>query len=314
MGHSHSHEHSHRHSHKAHTTSAEGLRVTTIGLVLNILLTLIKGIGGYILSSASLIADAGHSLSDLLGDSITIFTLSFSSRSPSNNFPNGFGRIETIGSLGVSLMLTLGGVTISWSALFPHSNRHGHHDHHDPDFSSPFAASLALLGVLSKVYLYVITTKVAKASKSPVLLANAYHHLSDAMSSVVASLAIVLGWVLGVEWGDSVGGAIVGVMIIKSGLEIGWPALLELCGKGVDEETLNEIKDAIKVKNASIRKISAERSGSSMIVNVDLRVDGETAISQVGEIRETIRKQISDQVENLLICRIETYEDVKKDI
>jgi len=150
-GHGHHHHHHHHHHDNVYLTSSNkndaGVRITRIGLYSNLGMAIAKGAGGYAFNSQSMIADAWHSLTDLASDILTLATVSWSLRPPTANFPLGFGKVESLGSLGVSSMLLFGGLFMCASscetlyahffldpdaarALLEHGHSHGHHHHH----------------------------------------------------------------------------------------------------------------------------------------------------------------------------------------
>lgn len=172
---SHGHSHSHHHD-NTYLTSANkkdaGVRITRIGLYVNLAMAVGKGIGGYYFHSQALIADAFHSLTDLVSDFMTLGTVSWSLKPPSSRFPSGYGKIESIGSLGVSSLLLAGGILMGLNAcevlyhqffLDPlaagshsHSGLFGHSHSHNPTDLGPNinAAWLAAGSIVIKEYLY----------------------------------------------------------------------------------------------------------------------------------------------------------------
>lgn len=122
--HHHSHglgHHHHHHPHdNAYLTSKNkadaGVRITRIGLYSNLAMAIAKGIGGYMFYSHAMVADAWHSVTDLASDVLTLATVSWSSKDPTHRFPTGYGKIESLGSLGVSGMLLVGGILMGWSS------------------------------------------------------------------------------------------------------------------------------------------------------------------------------------------------------
>ena len=183
-GHSHSHGHSHglfsghhHHHDNAYLTSQNkndaGVRITRIGLYSNLGMAIAKGAGGYAFNSQSMVADAWHSLTDLASDILTLATVSWSLRPPTKSFPLGFGKVESLGSLGVSSMLLFGGVFMcinscqslyahflldpdAAAALLEHSHGHSHGHHHGVGAEGPslHAAWLAAGTVAIKEWLY----------------------------------------------------------------------------------------------------------------------------------------------------------------
>lgn len=288
--HPHSHNHSifHTHSHNDndHGHDTEGLlqalqgagdrgsRITLIGLYSNVVLTGAKGIAAWHMNSASLLADAGHSLSDLLGDFVTLFCWKLSRKPPSLHYPYGFSKFETLGTTTVSLMLIAGAVGIAFhsyhllaqalatsvSTLPPgplhdllsqvtsaaqHMPSIGHAHGHAGGVLDPNAAWFAAISVLSKEWLYRITKKVADEEHSPVLYANAIHHRSDAYSSVVALVAILGSWLLPALPLDPIGGMIVSAVILQQGYALLKGAFAELMDAGVSRKICDKLSRAL---------------------------------------------------------------------
>ena len=186
-GHSHSHaHHQHDNTYLVSTNKKDaGVRITRIGLYVNFLMAVGKGLGGYFLNSQSLIADAFHSLTDLVSDFLTLATVSWSLKSPTSRFPSGYGKIESLGSLGVSSLLLAGGIGLGWHSLeilysqfffdaaasaAEHAHDHGHahggsvfghsHSHNPADMGIPnvHAAWIAGGSIVVKEYLYRAST------------------------------------------------------------------------------------------------------------------------------------------------------------
>ncbi|KAM0749522.1 cation efflux protein [Meredithblackwellia eburnea MCA 4105] len=266
-GHGHSHSHSHGEEEAAALLTAlsgssdPGSRVTLIGLFSNIALTAVKGVAGYVLASAALMADAAHSGSDLLADIVTLTTYRMSRRPVSELYPYGYGKYESLGSLVVSFLLigTALGIGLhsyhlllntlthmphlninlsflaSLDAVLPHGHSHGPSSGSDASEEITDARAMIFAGssILVKEWLYRITLKVAKEQHSNVLLANALHHRSDAFGSLVALGAIAGSW-MGFPVLDPLGGLLVSGMILKNGAEVGVNALKELVDQVTD--------------------------------------------------------------------------------
>ena len=181
----HSHHHHHHHHDNTYLTSSNkkdaGVRITRIGLFVNLMMAMGKGLGGYFLNSQALVADAFHSLTDLVSDFLTLATVAWSLKPPTERFPAGYGKIESLGSLGVSSLLLAGGIGLGWhsveilySQLFldaaatvaEHSHGHDHsqgtglfghsHSHNPADMGIPnvHAAWIAGGSIIVKEYLY----------------------------------------------------------------------------------------------------------------------------------------------------------------
>ena len=166
----HSHHHHHDNTYLTSTNKNDaGVRITRIGLYSNLGMALVKGVGGYVFNSQSMIADAWHSLTDLASDVLTLATVSWSIKPPTALFPTGFGKVESLGSLGVSGMLLFGGCFMclnSCEILYAHffldthtaaemaMHAHGHSHSHAHAGPSLHAAWLAAGTVLVKEWLY----------------------------------------------------------------------------------------------------------------------------------------------------------------
>lgn len=185
-GHSH-HHHKHDNTYLISTNKKDaGVRITRIGLYVNFLMAVAKGVGGYYFNSQSLVADAYHSLTDLVSDFLTLGTVAWSLKPPTARFPAGYGKIESLGSLGVSSLLLAGGIALGWHSLeilhsqffldaaasameHGHGHDHGHshgglfshsHSHNPADMGIPsvHAAWIAGGSIAIKEYLYRAST------------------------------------------------------------------------------------------------------------------------------------------------------------
>lgn len=176
--HGHGHHHHHHHHDNVYLTSQNkndaGVRITRIGLLVNLAMAIGKFVGGYIFHSQALVADAYHALTDLVSDFMTLGTVAWSLKPPSERFPNGYGKVESLGALGVSSLLLCGGVfmglnagevlltqffpeaaeVLSHSGLLGHGHSHGHShaaEHLGPNIN---AAWLAAISIVIKEWLY----------------------------------------------------------------------------------------------------------------------------------------------------------------
>ncbi|KAF8893836.1 cation efflux family-domain-containing protein [Infundibulicybe gibba] len=332
-GHEHEHEHDHEHAHsifghshshgEGHNHGAEimdalqgggdrGSRITLIGLYSNVCLTAAKGVAGWYLHSASLFADAGHSLSDLLGDFVTLFCWKLSRKPPSREYPYGFAKFETLGTTTISLLLIGGALGIGFHSYHLLIAALGHtaasldtgplkvilenitsvapdlpvvgHSHAHAHAVDPNAAWFAASGVLVKEWLYRITKKVADEENSPVLTANAIHHRSDAYSSIVAFFAILGTWFFPAIPLDPLGGLLVSIVILRQGIGLFVGAWGDLTDAGVSPRILNSMSKALKplrttssaddIVLGDIHHLRARRAGSLMFVDVTVNVPG----------------------------------------
>lgn len=339
-GHSHSHGHGHHHhSHdNTYLLSANkkdaGVRITRIGLYVNLGMAVSKGFGGYVFNSQALIADAIHSLTDLVSDIMTLATVSWSLKPPSERFPTGYGKVESLGSLGVSGILLGGGFMMGLSALIalcqqffpeaaemaahwgvlPHS--HGHHHHHDDLGPNINAAWLAGGSILIKEWLYRATLKIAKEKKSSVLASNAYHHRVDSLTAFVALLMIAGSNVLNnASWMDPVGGLVISLMVVQAGWGNTKAALFELADVGVEEEMQDNVRDAAVKALESInsafatdkvefKSVQGVKSGQNYLMDIELAAPNSWTIERSRTVEQLVREQVGAKVRGVKRLRV----------
>ncbi|KAH7109058.1 cation efflux family-domain-containing protein [Dendryphion nanum] len=334
----HSHGHGHGHHHHSHDNTYllssnkkdAGVRITRIGLYVNLGMAVSKGVGGYVFNS-----QGRTSLTDLVSDIMTLATVSWSLKPPSERFPTGYGKVESLGSLGVSGILLGGGFMMGWAALIaicqqffpeaahvaahwgllPHS--HGHH-HHGADDLGPNinAAWLAGGSILIKEWLYRATLKIAKERKSSVLASNAYHHRVDSLTAFVALLMIAGSNVLNnASWLDPVGGLVISLMVVQAGWGNTKAALYELADVGVEEEMQDNVRkatnkalDTINVESTAdkveIRSVQGVKSGQNYLMDVELAAPGSWSIEQARSVEDLVRERVGAKVRGVKRLRV----------
>ncbi|KAJ5665358.1 Cation efflux family protein [Penicillium maclennaniae] len=335
-GHGHGHGHGHHHHHdNVYLTSTNkrdaGVRITRIGLFANLCMAIGKFIGGYVFHSQALIADAYHALTDLVSDFLTLGTVAWSIKPPSERFPNGYGKVESIGALGVSGLLLCGGVFMGLNAgqvllaqFYPdaaetlaHSgiSGHGHSHSHGLDITGPniHAAWLAAGSIVIKEWLYHATMKVAEERKSSVLASNAVHHRIDSLTSIVALFTIGGSYVFqDATWLDPVGGLLISLMVIKAGWGNTITSLLELADATVDEEIRTNVEKAAakalkSLENGgqvAIRDVQGLKSGQNYLMEIELAVPGSWSVMQSRAVEEAVRRTVGDGVRGVKRLRI----------
>ncbi|KAJ7084477.1 CDF-like metal transporter [Mycena belliarum] len=358
--HSHSHSHSvfsmHSHGHGTSNDTAErlmaafrgagdrGSQITLIGLFANISLTAVKGVAGYLTHSAALIADAGHSAGDLLGDSVTLICWRLSRKPPSEMYPFGFAKFETLGTTTVSLFLIGGALglgfhsyhlllaaltetatalpsgplqdlltNVTTAAPSAPSMAHGHSHSHGVD---PNALWFAALGVLSKEWLYRITKTVADQENSSVLLANAIHHRSDAYSSLVMFFAILGTWWCPALPLDPIGGMLVSLVILRQGVGLLYGAWGDLTDAGVPLRTRQILKrtlDPLLASSSSslsspsllaIRHVRGRRAGSLIFVDLVAEVPETLTMHDANILEEKITQTLKGTRKEVIEVRV----------
>lgn len=282
-------------------------RVTWASVALNLILTIAQIIVGVIGGSNALVADGIHTLSDLLTDGIVLFALKQSSKDADEEHPYGHGRIETAVTLILGTMLLAVALGIAWYAgerLLLNAGT----------FTTPsiltFWVALVTLGV--KEWLYRYTMRTAAQFDSAMLRANAWHHRSDAISSLIV-VAGIGGSLYGYTYLDAVAAIAVAAFISKIGVGLGWQALKELIDTGLGTEQREIIRDVIQ-QVAGVRALHllrTRRVGSDAFVDVHILVDRHLSVSEGHQISEVVRKRLIDQVSSVadVMVHIDTEED-----
>lgn len=258
-------------------------RVALVGMTVNIFLTIAQIIGGIFTHSQALVADAMHTLSDLVGDIVVLFAAHHASKAADDNHPYGHGRIETLATVILGLLLSGVAVAIlmqAWERLA------GGAPLVTPDAWAMFFALLAIVG---KEGLYHYTVHVAKRISSPMLKASAWHHRSDAISSFLVLLALG-GAQLGFAWLDSVAAIIVAAMIFYMAVQLVLESTSELVDTGLDAQEVQDIRAFILamggVKNVHL--LRTRRMGGRVLADVHLQVDERISVSEGHHIGESV--------------------------
>lgn len=264
--------------------------ITYLSIAANIGLSLAKAGIGLFGGSLALVADGIHSLSDVATDAAVLLGLRLGSKAPDQSHPYGHGRAETFSAGIVALILIIvGGLMIRHATLAIAKD-----ETTVPHFT---VLAAALISIVAKEWLYRATRKVAIRSHSPALYANAWHHRSDALSSV----AVAIGFItlqFGFEHGDQVAAITVGLMIIWVGVKVIGDTFHELAESAVDSETTERIKDIIN-SNASIRqwhKLRTRRVGREIFLDLHILVDPDLNITAAHEIAEDLEKTLDKQI------------------
>lgn len=296
----------HSHAHPVTTPGNQGderyqatRRVTLVGAVINLLLSIGKIVIGVIGGSPALVADGIHSLSDLLTDIMVVWAAKHGSKDADDDHPYGHGRIETVFTvaLGVVLLLVAAGIVYDAISRLFHPER----------LTDPGVLALVMAGisVVSKEILYQYTLRVAKRIRSNLLKANAWHHRTDAISSIVVIVGIG-GTMAGLPYLDAIAAAVVGLMIAKIAWELGWHAVHELVDTALEAERVEAIRRVIQSVDGvnELHTLRTRRMGADALVDVHIQVDPLLSVSEGHHISERVRQKVVheiDEVQDVLV-------------
>lgn len=265
--------------------------VTFVGMLFNLVLTLLKAAGGILFQSQALVADAVHSLSDLATDFAVIFGVKYWSAPPDESHPYGHGRIETLVSafIGIALALVaLGLIGDAVAALRTGTERR-------PGLPAFF---IALASILLKEWLFRWTCSEGRKVNSKALEANAWHHRSDAISSIPAAAAIILArFFPALHFVDPLGAILVSLFIFHAAWKIVKPALFELSDAGVTEKVRELTRIAHSVPGVrDVHAVRCRLAGTSVLADLHVTVDPEMTVRDGHALSHQVRSAILEAV------------------
>ncbi len=269
-------------------------KATWWGLIVNLLLSIGKLVVGFIGHSQALIADGLHSLSDLVSDAMVLLATHHSNVDADEDHPYGHARYETFATITLAVLLTVVGIGIGVDAI------HRLMDYQSIPTPSQLTLVIAGLSIFSKEALYQYTMLVAHRVKSKLLEANAWHHRSDAISSIVVFVGIA-----GAMWGypllDSVAAIIVALMICKIGWDLGHQSFQELVDTGLDPETLQAMEQTILSIDGvdQMHMLRTRRMGHSALADVHILVSPRLSVSEGHQISEAVDMALTRQFEEI---------------
>lgn len=269
-------------------------RVTYVAALVNLLLTAVKIGFGNLGHSAALIADGIHSLSDLLSDAFVLIAIKLGSREADREHPYGHRRFETLATvlLGIGLIAIAGGIVWDVAKRLLH-----------PELlliPSRETLGIAAFSILANEWLFQYTKRIAKRTRSKLLLANAWHHRSDALSSVVVLVGII-AVLLGYPFADAVAAILVALMVARIGLNLVLESVKELVDTSLPDELVQEIRQVILETDGvqGIHLLRTRQMGEDAFIDAHIVVDPRITVSE--------GHMIADKVRDLLI---EEFDDV----
>lgn len=254
---------------------------------MNVVLASAQIIVGTLTKSQALIADGIHSLSDLVSDFVVLFAGHHAKKDADDDHPYGHQRFETAASLALGLILLAVGGGMVWSALGKLES---------PDTIAPAhttALWVALGAIVTKELLFRYMLRVAKAVKSSLLVANAWHARSDAASSLVVSLGI-LGSMAGYPLLDPIAALIVGFMVGKMGWSFAWDALHDLMDRGLDEAEVQAIRATLLATPgvSGVHDVRTRKMGDMVVADAHIEVDALLTVEEGHNIAVAARQAV----------------------
>lgn len=290
------------------TRYREAKRVTIIGALINIILSITKVVFGVLGHSQALVADGIHSLSDLLTDALVIIGTRYGSQAPDQEHPYGHQRIETAATLLLALVLILVGIGIIYDGGMRIMAR-------DFEMPSLYVIWIAALSVILKEGLYRYTKIIAEKIQSKLVHMNAWHHRSDAASSIVVVIGVT-ATLLGFRYFDSIAAIIVGLMIIKMGWSQGWSSVSELVDTAVDSQVSDQIQDVISQVPGviGVHQLRTRSMGDCVLVDIHVLVGAKLSVSEGHHIAENVYHNLITTLKFIadVVVHIDPEDDQKR--
>ena len=268
-------------------------RTTLVGSVANLLLLVFKFVAGIVGHSAAMVADAVHSLSDFITDIVVIVFVSIAGKPEDKDHDYGHGKYETLATAVIGIVLFFVGVSILISGVQTIVDALN-----GVPLQAPSALALiaAVVSVVVKEILYHYTVRAGKRLHSPSVVANAWHHRSDALSSIGTTLGIGGAIVLGERWRilDPIAAVVVSLFIIKVAIELLKPCIDELLERSLPDKMESRILEIILAtpQVSSPHHLRTRRIGSYIAIEVHIRMDGSLTLSEAHSVASDIEKRL----------------------
>lgn len=271
-------------------------KVTLVGSACNIALLTFKFIAGIVGHSSAMIADAVHSLSDFITDIIVIAFVRISAKPQDESHDYGHGKFETLASFFIGLALIAAATGIIVSGVLKIADWLRGEQLEAPGMLALWAA---LLSVLCKEALYRYTVIRGKALSSQALIANAWHHRSDALSSIGATIGIAGAILLGQRWTvlDPLASVVVGGMLVKVAVGLLRSSIGELTDSSLSQDTEREIEDIIRAFPDVVEphNLRTRRIGNNVAIEVHIRMDGDLTLRHTHDRATEIEKKLKER-------------------
>lgn len=285
-------------------------KVTIIGALVNVFLCVIKIGFGILGQSAALIADGVHSLSDLASDLLVLVAVKMGAREADHEHPYGHRRFETLATTILGIGLVVIGAGIAWDVyerilsperlLIPHKS----------------ALGIAAISILANEWLFQYTKRIALITRSKLLLANAWHHRSDAISSIVVLIGIA-GSLLGYVWADAFAAVLVAIMVAKIGFNLVADSVKELVDTGLSPELVEGIRTEIMMISGvkDIHLLRTRQMGEDALVDAHIVVGSRITVSEGHMIGDVVRDVLINKFQDVqeVLVHIDPENDEHKE-
>lgn len=277
------------------------MRISTMSIIVNVILSLFKLMAGILAHSGAMISDAVHSASDVLSTFIVMIGVTLSNKQADEKHPYGHERFECIASIILAVLLFATGIGIGKSGL--NTILSGHYE----NLKAPGLLALiaAIISIIAKEWMYQVTQITAKKINSGALMADAWHHRSDALSSIGAFIGI-LGSRMGIMILDSVASLVICLFIAKAAFDVFMDAMNKMIDKSCDEALVNEMKALISAQEGvlNVDDIRTRLFGSKIYIDIEIAADGNLSLHDSHAIAESVHDAIEEKFVDVKHCMV----------
>lgn len=283
------------------------MHVSVVSIATNVILSGVKLLAGIFGKSMAMISDAVHSLSDVFSTIVVIIGIKWSKKEADEEHPYGHERLECLAALGLSAMLVFTAGLIFYEA--------GKTLILGKDISTPTLLALvaALVSIVIKEVMYWYTKIAAKKIRSDALMADAWHHRSDALSSI-GSLIGIGGAMLGFKFLDPLAGLVIGLVIMKVAYDIARESIDKIVDKACDDYIVEEMSNTIKGVEGVIDLdlIKTRMFGTRIYVDIEISADEELSLKDSHIIAENVHDIIEDRFNDVKHCTVHVNPAIAK--
>lgn len=279
----------------------KGIKVSVITIIGNIILFIFKFIAGLLGKSSAMISDSIHSLSDVLSTIIVLIGLKLSSKDSDQLHPYGHERIECIATFILAIILFITGLSIGWMGI----KTIFYTNYSEIDIPSTIALIAAIISMITKEAMYWYTRNTAKNINSNSLMADAWHHRSDALSSI-GSLIGIGGAMLGFKLLDPIASIIICLCIIKVAFDIFMDSVDKMIDKSCNDDFIDELKNIILSIDGvlEIDSIKTRLFGNKIYIDIEVGADENLSLKDSHQIAQNIHDEIENKFEVVKHCMV----------
>lgn len=277
------------------------MRVSVISVIVNLVLSAFKLLAGIFANSGAMISDAVHSASDVFSTFIVMIGVTISGKKADKEHPYGHERMECVAAIVLAVILFATGLGIGWSGIqkifFMNSD--------SLEVPGMLALIAALVSIVTKEWMYWFTKFTADKIRSDALRADAWHHRSDALSSIGALIGIG-GARLGFPVLDPIASVVICLFILKAAINVFRDAVDKMVDKSCDEKTMEEMRQVICKQDGvlGISSLQTRMFGSRIYVDAEIEADGSLTLVQAHDIAEEVHQSTEDSFQDVKHCMV----------